>query len=170
MKEIKDEQDLLNNLQKVKQDLYKIGKVRLMQDEDIYDAIQETILIAYKNVNEQKSIRNFKSWIIRVLINECNHIYKKHKKQIEVIEKELADKREKVNSLNTIEEVESKISFDMFLRKMKYKDRMIISLYYSSHFTIKVISSILCINENTIKTRLVRIKKEIQKQIEEGNI
>ena len=58
----------------------------------------------------------------------------------------------------------------MFLRKMKYKDRMIISLYYSSHFTIKEISSILCINENTIKTRLVRIKKEIQKQIEEGNI
>ena len=34
----------------LEKDLYKIAKTRLKNDDDIYDAIQETCIIAYKNI------------------------------------------------------------------------------------------------------------------------
>ena len=33
----------------LKADLYKIAKTRIKNDEDIYDAIQETMIIAFKS-------------------------------------------------------------------------------------------------------------------------
>ena len=34
----------------LKADLYKIAKTRIKNDEDIYDAIQETMIIAFKSI------------------------------------------------------------------------------------------------------------------------
>ena len=62
----------------VKDDLYKIAKSRLgNKEDDIFDAIQETIISAYISIGKLKKVLSFKSWIIKILINECNDILKK---------------------------------------------------------------------------------------------
>lgn len=40
----------------LKADLYKIAKTRIKNDEDIYDAIQETMIIAFKSIKKLKKI------------------------------------------------------------------------------------------------------------------
>lgn len=62
-------------------DLYKIAKGHLFIEEDINDAIQETIISAYENIENLSDILKFKPWLIRILINECNMIHRKKKQE-----------------------------------------------------------------------------------------
>ena len=58
--------------------MYKTAKAILANEEDIGDAIQETILAAYKNIHTLKKAQYFKTWLIRILINKCKDIIKKN--------------------------------------------------------------------------------------------
>ena len=60
------------------QELYKIAKMRLISDYDICEAIQNTMILAYKHIKKVKEVKYFKTWIIRILINECKKIYKRN--------------------------------------------------------------------------------------------
>ena len=60
--------------------LYKIGKSMRLNDEDIGDAMQETILTAYKKINTLKEPKFFKTWLVRIFINKCNSILNSNKK------------------------------------------------------------------------------------------
>ena len=61
-------------------DLYKIARMRLRCKDDINEAVQETIVEAFKSIKKVKKPEYFKTWLIRVLINKCNKIYKKYGK------------------------------------------------------------------------------------------
>ena len=53
-------------------ELYKIAKIRLKNDDDVFDVIQDTMLSTYKSLKKLKHNEYFKTWIIKILINECN--------------------------------------------------------------------------------------------------
>ena len=56
------------------QQLYATAKTILNQDQDCADAIQETIVKAFSKYGSLKEDRFAKSWLIRILINECYNI------------------------------------------------------------------------------------------------
>ena len=66
--------DLIINMEN---ELYKIARTRLNNEEDIKEAVQETIIKSYSSIRKLKNSKFFKTWIIKILINECNNIYKK---------------------------------------------------------------------------------------------
>ena len=63
-------------------ELYKIARTRLRNEEDIKEAVQETIIKTYSSLKKLRNSKFFKTWIIRILINECNNVYSKNKKII----------------------------------------------------------------------------------------
>ena len=64
----------------IEKELYLIAKAKLKNDDDIGDAIQETIYKSYKNIKKIRDNSIFKTWVIKILLNECNNIYKKKSK------------------------------------------------------------------------------------------
>lgn len=152
----------------LEKDLYKIAKMRLRDDEDIYDAVQETILIAFKSIKKLKHAEYFKTWIIRILINQSKSIYRqKSKKKIlsfEDTEKEITS--EILNS--NIEDIDIALDFDFMCKNLKYEDRNIIILYYMERFTDKEIGQILNLKERTVTTKRTRAKQKIRKVLESG--
>lgn len=52
--------------------------MRTSNDEDVQDIIQETMIDAYKYIKKLKKPSKFKSWITKILINNCNKYYKKY--------------------------------------------------------------------------------------------
>lgn len=54
--------------------MYRVAKGILLSQEDIDDAIQNTILLSYKNINTLKKNEFFKTWLIRILINAIKFI------------------------------------------------------------------------------------------------
>ena len=65
-------------IKNIENDLYWIAKTRIKNDDDIGDVLQETIYKCYKNIKKLRENSYFKTWIVNILINECNYIYKKN--------------------------------------------------------------------------------------------
>ena len=62
--------------------MYKVAKAILKNDDDVADAMQETILTCWEKIDSLKKEDYFKTWRIRILINQCNSIYRKRKKLV----------------------------------------------------------------------------------------
>ena len=54
--------------------LYVTAKTILANDQDCADAIQESIVKAFSKIHTLKNDRYVKTWLIRILINECYNI------------------------------------------------------------------------------------------------
>ena len=52
--------------------MYKVARGILDNDEDAADAMQDTILTCFEKIHTLKNPEYFKTWMIRILINECN--------------------------------------------------------------------------------------------------
>lgn len=149
----------------VKVKLYKTGMAILKNDDDVCDAIQETLLSAYKNFESLREKQYFSTWITRILINKCYDIIKKNKKvaylneQMEVEANESYYDRYKEDS--TVERVLSQISTEL---------KLVTVLYYYDEFSVKEISEMLNIPEGTVKSRLARARDKMYEilKMEEG--
>lgn len=153
----------------IKNDLYKIAKMRITNEEDIQDVIQETMIDAYKYIRKLKDITKFKPWIIKILINNANKMYNRKMNRKEVYNGyDIEFYKDEIKSCEDIKLKEDTLDFYEMIKELKYEERIIIILYYSEKYTTKEISNILKINENTIKTRLSRAKGKIKNKYEGG--
>lgn len=144
-------------------DLYKIAKVRLLLEEDINDAIQETIILAYQSINSLYNISKFKAWLIKILINKCNEICRKKKRENNIsFESIEADKY-----VSQYYNLESDLEFYNILECLNIDERTILVLYYVEGYKPKEIAKILHINCNTIRSKLLRSKNKIKNNLKE---
>lgn len=139
-------------------DLYKIAKTRIKNEADIEDAIQETMIETYKSIKKLKEPQKLKKWLIKILINKCNRIYKKkYKKDVSI------NDYFNVQSIDSnFNNIENDMNFFSLLDKLTYEERIIIILYYKERYRIKEIKEILNMNENTIRTHLFRAREKIK--------
>lgn len=147
---------------KLQNKLYSIAFNRLKNEADALDAIQETIISTYNNLSNLEKIDSFESWVISILINECNKIYNKNVKMI------CSD----IEEFENIEEIHPQnINEDLFfgdlIKHLNEKEQMIMILYYKNDYSIEKISSILKIKINTVKSIMKRAKSKIKKYIKE---
>lgn len=140
--------------------LYKIAKTRLKNDDDVYDAIQETIIEAFKSIKKLKKIEAFKTWIVKILINKTNDIFRRRNNKKEVSFEDIND-IERESSYNN-ENVDELLDFNFVRKQLKYEDGLIIILYYMEGFSDKEIGNILKLKENTVKTKRIRAKQKIK--------
>ena len=149
----------------VENDLYKIAKTRITNEADIEDAIQETMIESYKSIKKLREPKKFKKWLITILINKCNRIYrKKSRKDISIDDYDV----DKFLITYTPREIENDLNFYSLLKQLKYEERIVIILYYMEQYSVKDIKEILHMNENTIRTNLYRARQKIKNNYEGG--
>lgn len=149
----------------IKNDLYKIAKTRISNEDDIDDLIQDTMIESYKHIKNLKEPYKLKMWVIKILINKCNKLYrKKYKKDVSIDEYNL----ENYIILNSQKDIEDDLNFYYLIKNLKYEERIIIVLYYKEQYSIEEISKILKMNKNTIKTNLYRGRQKIKEKYFKG--
>ena len=134
------------------QSMYKIAAAYLKNDEDVADAIQDTILSCYENLKSLKQNRYFKTWMLRILINKCKDILKQ-KKQVTYTDQ--------MPETPFYEEEYAAKEWAQMLEPLDNKYRLVILLYYMEGFNIREISDILDMKESTVKYRLQRGRKQV---------
>lgn len=147
--------------------LFLIAKAKIKNDALADDAVRETFISLYENVHRIKDGSKLKSWLTKVLINKCNDLMRKNK-----IYSFLCDYNEidtYVDSKNEYEKLITQIDIYRTINKLNNEDRVVLLMYYSKSYTIREMSKILIMKENTIKTKISRIKKKILKILEEEN-
>ena len=140
--------------------MYRVAKGILLSQEDIDDAIQNTILLSYKNINTLKKNEFFKTWLIRILINECNKIYNFNKKYIDFNE---------IKENYTNDEYEN---FDLkrAIQGLSEDLRLPIVLFYFEDMQISEIAYLMNIPIGTVKSRLSRAKIKIAQFVKEEEV
>lgn len=139
-------------IEKYKVSFYKAAKSYLTNEEDIADVIQDTILSAYEHIGSLRSGGYFKTWLTRILINNCKNLLKERQRYL------ASDWTEEV-----IPAPEGDRGFYELLEELPEEDRALFLLYYGEGFRIREIAEILEINENTVKSRLQRGRKKLEK-------
>lgn len=160
----KDDEEAFNELiLLLRNDMYLIAKSKLQDEDDIADAIQETILSCYDNLRKLRNNALFKTWIIKILINECNKIYKRRKKNnVSYEENEIE------NYLRFEENSFENIAFDSLIKNLNNDEKLILTLYYYSDYSTKTISKILNMNESTVRSKIARAKEKLKNQYKGG--
>lgn len=146
-------------------ELYKVARMRLECEDDINEAVQETIIQTFKSIKKVKKPQFFKTWLIKILINNCNKVYNQKKKNIIVGFDEGIIYNE---TDSNIEKSNDKMDFFLMVKKLNYNERIALTLYYTEKFTTKEISQILKEPESTIKNRILRAKNKLKIIIQGG--
>lgn len=132
--------------------LYRIAYTTLRNENNIEDAIQNTILKSFEKIHTLRKEEFFKTWITKILINECKNLMRKEKKivYLEDIERE--------EDLYT-QEKEVKMDIKEVLKHLNDDYREVVNYYYIQEKKVSEISKILKVPEGTIKSRLSRARK-----------
>ncbi|ETT59650.1 MULTISPECIES: sigma-70 family RNA polymerase sigma factor [Paenibacillus] len=140
--------------------LYRLAKTILLKDEDCADALQETTLKVYKGLANLKQPKFFKTWVIRILINECNQLLRMRERTIAVAE----IPEEPVVSYVHFED-SGNVDLQSFINQLDESLRLAIVLFYYDDLSIKQIADVLDISEGAVRARLHRARRLLSKQI-----
>lgn len=152
-----DKEAFVQLIKGMESSLYKVSKAILLSDSECLDAVQETILIAYTNLHHVREPKFFKTWITRILINECNKIRKVQTKIVE-----MDDYLEPTSN----EHPEVFVDLQTAIDSLEPDLRTVITLYYYEDLSVKEIGSILDIAVGTVKSRLNRARAKLSTLIE----
>lgn len=146
--------------------LKRVAFAWLKNEEDAADAIQDTILDAYEHIGQLRKPAYFRTWIVRILINNCTRIYRKNKERAGFVVSadeysEECFRRDQDNA----DAAHTDIEFYDLLRALPEDSRVIFQMYFGEQFTTAEIAKLLHMKENTVKSRIHRGKEELRKQI-----
>ena len=133
--------------------MYRVAKGILSSEDDIEDALQTTTLIAFDKIKTLRNDKYFKTWLIRILINECNKLYNRNRKSL----KDIKEVKEESYT------IDKSINIDLYDAISKLSDELRVAtiLFYFNDLTYKEISKVLDIAEGTVKSRISRAKDRL---------
>lgn len=153
--------DFAERVKTVEATLYHISKSILKNDFDCADAVQETIITAYSKLHSLRDERFFKTWLCRILINECYQICRANKRIVPLEDYMEAEKPwEQQNELGLYDAI----------MELRTDLRLAIVLHYIEGFKTTEMAAMLKIPEGTVKSRLSRARTELKSILGEKEV
>ncbi|MCI8597146.1 MAG: sigma-70 family RNA polymerase sigma factor [Lachnospiraceae bacterium] len=143
-------------MERHKQSMYKIAKAYLKQEEDVADAMSETILDCFEHLENLKEAQYFGTWLVRILINNCKNMLKKRQRF------DCTDGIEDTLQSVSMEEEGTRAFLD-YLQPLEEEDRILMILFYVWGFRVREIAELLHMKEATVKSRMQRGRGKIKK-------
>ena len=131
--------------------------IKITGNVDVDDILSETIIKTFKNRNKIKQPQYLKTWIIRVLINNCNDSLRASNRFVEL-------------EADDIEISTDNSNFDFvndYVSKLPTNYRSIIVLKHFSGLTFSEIAKVLSMNESTVKYQHYKALELLRVEMEE---
>ena len=139
-------------MQSQMQNMYKTARSILSQDEDVADAISDTILACWEQLGSLKHDGYFRTWMTRILLNKCNDILRKRKQMVWMDE---------IPETPDVDDGFENSEWKEALNSLSENFRLVVMLYYIEGFKTSEISQILDIPEGTVRSRLARGREQL---------
>ncbi|MFF2753183.1 sigma-70 family RNA polymerase sigma factor [Psychrobacillus sp. NPDC058041] len=138
--------------------LYRTAISYLKNEGDALEAVQEVTYRAYRSIKTVKEPAYFKTWLIRIMMNYCQDVIKKSKR--EVLE-------ERIIGLQGVSEDFTFLEVEEALLNLTDYERELLHLKYFEDVKIKDIAVMWNTPEGTIKTRLHKALRAFRNHFEE---
>ena len=140
----------------IKLKLYRIAYLYTGNEDNAVDAVSEAIyrgLISYKKL---RSPEFFDTWMTRILINECNKIWRKIKNELPI---------ETIPELAEDEQAYELLPLKEAIRKLPKELKDVIILRYFSDLTLSETAKVIDIPQGTVVTRQRRALKLLKLEL-----
>lgn len=158
-----DENAFIKLIEPYKEELYNIARARTENENEVEEAIQQTLFDVYTNLYQLKNPDSFKFWIIRILINNCHDIFR-NKYNDNIVHFSDGTLNNAEDPHNVINNYSSNQNFHDMIKFLSPEDRTILIMRYSQKYKTREISEALNINPSTLRMRILRIKEKIKKR------
>lgn len=108
-----------------RQSMIRIAFAYLGNEEDVADAMQETILSAFEKLDTLRRAEYFRTWLIRILINQCIAMRRHRSRTVPMNEAEEASQ---------FYDFSTDLEFNDLLKTLPEDSRLIFQMYYGEQF------------------------------------
>ena len=151
--------------------LYKVGKSYGFGHDDVEDLMQETYINIFLNLNKFENRSSFKTWIVRIMLNNCYH--KKRKLEhgglpgndITGENSDLMYSEGNEETSDTVQNKELKEILEAAIHRIPENYRLVFTLRELNGMSVRETSEALNISEGNVKARLSRSKAMLQNEI-----
>lgn len=154
--------------------LYKIGRSYNYNHEDTQDLMQGTYVDAFKSLSQFERRSNFKTWLIRIMLNNCYRKKEKFSFKNEYAQAEINENVKPMfnNSNNDankhLDNRELGHIIEESLGKIPDDYRMVFSLREMNGLNVSETANLLNISETNVKVRLNRAKAMLRNEVEKS--
>lgn len=136
--------------------LYRVAKSMLGSEADCADAAQNALLRAWEKQHTLRDTAYFKTWLTRILINECRAMMRQRARFVP-LEEEAAEGEIAPEGGGELYEA---------VMGLDEKYRLPVVLHYIEGFKTAEIAAMLRLPEGTVKTRLRRAREILREELE----
>lgn len=131
------------------------------------EVFQNTMVQALQGLHSLKENEKMKSWLFSIAKTEARRYYSKNKKheQFENVEISELDWSNGIDSNDFTNAIEDKVLILSFMNQLTEEEHQIFVLHFVYDMTLKEISDILHINNNTVRTIHFRGLKKCRKMV-----
>ena len=146
--------DFIREVQSCERTLYRVSRTILSSDADCCDAVQEALTRAWKHRNDVNP-SFFKTWLVRILINECHNIGRRLKRvtPVDKIPDQPVWQAEETGMMEA-------------LQNIKESWRIVLTMHELEGFTYSEIAAVTHTPESTVKYRAVQARRALRREIE----
>jgi RNA polymerase sigma factor (sigma-70 family) len=153
--------------------LYKVGRSYGFCHQDVEDLMQETFIHAYENLKKLNHKEYFKTWLIRIMLNECYRKNRKASSKEVLVDTFLFEKSIPMFSGNNYEDTERKFRnkemisiIEGAIEHIPIDYRLVFTLRELNGLSVQETAKALNITESNVKVRSNRAKAMLRKEIE----
>ena len=137
--------------------LYRVCRVQLSIPADREDAVQEAVFRAWRKRNSLRDARRFDTWMIRILVNECRDIQRRHRYFV------VTDALPEIPAAGGNGGRELRDA----LLQLDEKQRLCMLLHYIEGYKVKEVARMLGLGESAVKARLMRGRQRLKEMLSE---
>ena len=136
--------------------LYRVSYSVLLNADDSADAVQEAILRAWKAREKLRKPEYMQTWMIRILLNVCYGMRRRNRRIVDM--DEIPEQTAPQDSFRELHDAIAALDRDL---------RIPVVLHYIEGYSVNEISGILMRPSGTIKSRLLRARKQLKQELSE---
>lgn len=132
---------------------------------------QEVFLTCYMKLGEFNGDSTLKTWLYRIAINKCKDYLKSWSYKYTTLTNNFFSGNDENNMPERLVMLsESKRHLINSIMNLPIKCRELLFLYYFEELTIREISTLVDVNENTLKSRLVKSRELLKSKLERSGM
>ncbi len=137
--------------------LYVTARAILKSDADIADAMQETVAKAFGKLWTLRNDAHAKTWLTRILINECYTIIRKRGRTVS-----LEAMGERAEEIAQTDGPQDYAALYRAIGALPEALRLPVTLYYLQDFSVREVAKTLHITEGAAAKRLARAREKLR--------
>ncbi|MFD2212665.1 sigma-70 family RNA polymerase sigma factor [Metabacillus endolithicus] len=142
----------------LKDQAYRMAYCYLHHEHDSMDAVCNAMEKAFAKLNQLREPKYFKTWFLKIVINESIQLLREKSKIVEVNENEIMNLSEESKSEH-IEDLEE------LLNQVEPTERSMIYMKYYLGYSLDEISKITDLPLSTVKTKIYRNLKQLREKL-----